>query len=178
MIFEVELGGRTRRVAIDRADRPGRFRVTVDGEVHLLDVVRTGEFGLSVLGRPVSPGDNGRVLHSSDLHVTPAAGFGELLLYLAGRTASATVNGRRTGHAAEAGAHGAGEIAITAPMPGRVVRVLVAPGDEVTARQGIVVVEAMKMENELRAPRAGRIREVGVTVGTSVDAGRVLAVIE
>ena len=56
MIFEVELGGRTRTIAIDKSDRAGRFRVTVDGTPHILDVVRTGEFGLSVLGLPLSPG--------------------------------------------------------------------------------------------------------------------------
>ena len=63
-------------------------------------------------------------------------------------------------------------------MPGRVVRVLVAPGDTVDARQPVVVVEAMKMENELRSPKAGRVKEVAVTPGTSVEAGRVLVVIE
>jgi biotin carboxyl carrier protein len=63
-------------------------------------------------------------------------------------------------------------------MPGRVVRVLVAPGDEVERRQPVVVVEAMKMENELRSPKAGRVKDVAVTAGTSVEAGRVLVVIE
>ncbi len=52
------------------------------------------------------------------------------------------------------------------------------PGDIVAARQGVVVVEAMKMENELRSPKAGTVREVAVTPGTSVEAGRVLVVIE
>ncbi len=63
-------------------------------------------------------------------------------------------------------------------MPGRVVRVLVAAGDAVTARQGLLVVEAMKMENELRAAHAGRVVSVAVTEGQSVDAGAVLAVVE
>jgi biotin carboxyl carrier protein len=63
-------------------------------------------------------------------------------------------------------------------MPGRVVRVLVSPGDEVSPSQGVVVVEAMKMENELRAPRGGRVKDVSVSPGTSVEAGRVLVVIE
>ena len=63
-------------------------------------------------------------------------------------------------------------------MPGRVVRVLVNPGDAVLAKQGVVVVEAMKMENELRSPKAGVVRDVSVTPGTSVEAGRVLVVIE
>jgi biotin carboxyl carrier protein len=63
-------------------------------------------------------------------------------------------------------------------MPGRVVRVLVKPGDEVAARQGLVVVEAMKMENELAAARPGRVTDVAVTEGVSVEAGRLLVVIE
>jgi biotin carboxyl carrier protein len=63
-------------------------------------------------------------------------------------------------------------------MPGRVVKLLVRVGDEVGARQGVVVVEAMKMENELRAPRDGRVVEVRVTEGASVDANAVLVVIE
>ena len=63
-------------------------------------------------------------------------------------------------------------------MPGKVVRVLVAPGDAVEAGQGLVVVEAMKMENELRAAKAGRVVSVSVTEGQSVDAGAVLAVVE
>ncbi len=63
-------------------------------------------------------------------------------------------------------------------MPGRVVRVLVAAGDDVERRQAVVVVEAMKMENELRSPKAGRVKDVAVTAGTSVEAGRVLVVIE
>jgi biotin carboxyl carrier protein len=100
------------------------------------------------------------------------------LAYLAGRLASVAVNGRRTGRAADTGAAGHGEQRIAAPMPGRVVRVLVGAGDDVAARQPVVVVEAMKMENELRAPRAGRVKDVAVAAGASVEAGRVLVVIE
>jgi biotin carboxyl carrier protein len=75
-------------------------------------------------------------------------------------------------------AHTAGPQRIMAPMPGKVVRVLVKPGDDVKARQGLVVVEAMKMENELRAARDGRVRDVTVAEGQSVDAGAVLLVVE
>ena len=63
-------------------------------------------------------------------------------------------------------------------MPGRIVKVLVKPGDEVAARQGLVVVEAMKMENELTSPRAGHVREVAVAEGASVEAGRLLVIVE
>ena len=199
MTFEVEVGGRTRTVTIELADRPGCFRVTVDRQPHLVDATRTSEFGLSLLldtgvvansatgtvpslpadrlERGTVPGDQ-PAARSFDIHMTPADGYGQLLVNLQGRTVLATVNGRRTGHAADAGTLGHGEIFITSPMPGRVVRVLVAPGEEVSARQGVVVVEAMKMENELRAPRAGRVKEISVPAGTSVEAGRVLAVIE
>ena len=67
---------------------------------------------------------------------------------------------------------------ILAPMPGKVVRVLVGVGDAVVARQGLIVVEAMKMENELRASKDGRVMSIAVAEGQSVDAGAVLAVVE
>jgi biotin carboxyl carrier protein len=63
-------------------------------------------------------------------------------------------------------------------MPGRIVRVLVKPGDVVEAGQGTVVVEAMKMENELRSPKRGTVTSVTVTEGTLVEARRVLVVVE
>jgi biotin carboxyl carrier protein len=62
-------------------------------------------------------------------------------------------------------------------MPGRVVRVLEAPGAEVAAGQGLVVIEAMKMENELKSPRAGRVLEVAVREGQAVEAGALLALV-
>jgi biotin carboxyl carrier protein len=63
-------------------------------------------------------------------------------------------------------------------MPGKVVRLLVQPGDEVEERQGVVVVEAMKMENELKALRAGKVVEVLIDEGDAVETGKVLVVIE
>jgi biotin carboxyl carrier protein len=75
-----------------------------------------------------------------------------------------------------AGAHGVQTIA--APMPGKVIRVLVAPGDAVEAGQGLLVVEAMKMQNELKAPRAGKVAAVLVKEGATVTPGEVLATIE
>jgi biotin carboxyl carrier protein len=66
---------------------------------------------------------------------------------------------------------------MTAPMPGRVVKVLVGPGDVVEANQPLVVVEAMKMENELRAARRGTVTEVRVAEGSLVEARTVLVVV-
>jgi biotin carboxyl carrier protein len=71
-----------------------------------------------------------------------------------------------------------GPRAIKAPMPGRVVRVLVAVGDEVAEQQGLVVTEAMKMQNELKSPKVGRVVRVAAAVGDTVGAGDVLAVVE
>jgi biotin carboxyl carrier protein len=67
---------------------------------------------------------------------------------------------------------------IASPMPGKVVRVLVAPGDAVEAGQGLIVVEAMKMQNEMKSPKDGRVAEVKATTGAAVTAGQVLVVIE
>ena len=63
-------------------------------------------------------------------------------------------------------------------MPGKVVRVLVSAGDVVTIGQGLVVIEAMKMENEIGAPRAGRVKSVDVTPGQNVETGALLIVLE
>lgn len=76
------------------------------------------------------------------------------------------------------GAGGEGRAAITALMPGKVVRILAKPGDEVEAGQGIVVVEAMKMQNEMKSPRAGRVAAIQAKENDSVVAGAVLAIIE
>jgi len=76
------------------------------------------------------------------------------------------------------GSGAAGPRPVKSPMPGRVVRVLVAVGDEVAEHQGVVVIEAMKMQNELKAPKAGRVASIAVTIGNAVGAGEVLEVIE
>jgi acetyl/propionyl-CoA carboxylase alpha subunit len=171
MTFDIEINGHGRTISIERATAD-RYRVVVDGRAQLIDATRVGGFGLSLLF-------DGADRSSREIQVSPGSGPGEMLVGIDGKSVTVVVNGRRTGHAAaEGGAHARGDQAVVAPMPGRVVRLLVASGDEVSARQPIVVVEAMKMENELRSPKAGRVKEVVVKAGESVEAGRVLAVIE
>lgn len=75
------------------------------------------------------------------------------------------------------GDHG-GRTTIRAVMPGRVLRVLAQPGQKVVAKQGLVVVEAMKMENEVTAPRDGVVKEMKVAPGRTVEMGEILAIIE
>ena len=85
---------------------------------------------------------------------------------------------KRLRGAAAASASADGAARIVAPMPGKIVRVLVAKGDAVEAGAGIVVVEAMKMQNEMKAPKAGTVVTLNVEVGTTVNGGDVLAIIE
>ncbi len=77
-----------------------------------------------------------------------------------------------------AGGGAEGPRPVKAPMPGRVVRLLVEAGDDVAEGQGVVVIEAMKMQNELKSPKAGRVARVGVAVGDTVGSGDVLVVVE
>jgi biotin carboxyl carrier protein len=98
------------------------------------------------------------------------------------------IDGQRYGFAADdprslqgrrsAGAGTEGPRPVKAPMPGRVVRLLVAVGDEIEEGQGVVVIEAMKMQNELKSPKAGRVVRVGASVGDTVGSGDVLVVVE
>src|SRR5947209_7125368 len=74
--------------------------------------------------------------------------------------------------------HEGGRAQVSSPMPGKVVRVLVSKGQEVEAGAGLVVVEAMKMQNELKSPKSGAVAEIRVEAGATVAAGEILAVIE
>ena len=89
---------------------------------------------------------------------------------------------RRAARLSATGADGVrsadGTVAVTAPMPGKVVKCLVTDGDRVKSGQGVVIVEAMKMENELRSAVDGAVKEVRVKEGDNVDAGECLVVIE
>lgn len=71
-----------------------------------------------------------------------------------------------------------GLVEIRAPMPGKVIRVLVAEGQEVQANQGIVVVEAMKMQNEIKSPKGGVVKKMAVAEGITVSSGDLLATVE
>lgn len=165
--LDLEIDGRRRTVTLESRD--GLLVATVDSERLELDVVRFGPGQYSV--REPHTG------RQHDVRVTPGAERGRLDVTVAGlpvavfRCAPGRP-GRRQDVA------GDGPVRLVAPMPGKIVRVLVAPGDEVAARQAVVVVEAMKMENELRAGRAGVVREVLVAQGASVEAGATLVVLE
>jgi biotin carboxyl carrier protein len=163
MQYELEVGGRTRQVLVSR--QGATFAVTVDGRTRHVDVARIDAHTLSLILDNVWPVDAVVVASPTNGHLTVG---------VRGASVPVVFNGR--GSKARKGAEGSGKV--VAPMPGKVVRVLAKAGDRVVARQPLVVVEAMKMENELRAGRAGTVAEVRAREGQSVDAGALLIVIQ
>lgn len=171
MQLRVALNGRTDEVTVEAV--PGertRYRVTHADGTEIVDCVLAGEGRYSLL-RP----DAGHA--SVEVAVTPIGTPGEFLVQVSHATFRASVDGRHARSALRANAKPEGEQQVVAPMPGKVLQVLVAPGDAVDAGQGLVVVEAMKMENEIGSPSAGRVTAVEVEAGMSVEAGRTLVVI-
>ena len=171
MLYEVEVNGRLRQVAVHRDG--GRFAVAVDGRTWRVDAARLDARTLSLI---VGEGA------SHEVSVVPGAAAG-LLSVRVGATAFAVALNprRRRGPQDDRGSihgGGSGPQKITAPMPGKIVRVAVTTGSVVRARQTVVVIEAMKMENELRAGRDGTVGEVHAKEGASVEAGELLVVIQ
>lgn len=142
--------------------------VTVDGVAAEVDVRRLGD---GSLGLRLADGATHRLVVERGAHPD------QRVVSVDGRRVVTALNGRRA-RRADGHAGATGRQRISAPMPGKVVRVLTAAGHEVAARQPLVVVEAMKMENELSAGRGGRVVEVLVAEGQSVEAGRLLVVVE
>jgi biotin carboxyl carrier protein len=167
MQFDMEIGGRERRVVVTRTG--AAFAVTVDGRTHHVDAARLDAHTLSLIVDTVWPKD-------ATIAVDGAAG--QLSVVIDGVPITVALNGGRRRRRDDGGHAGSGPQRVLAPMPGKIVRVLVRNGDTVAARQPVVVVEAMKMENELRAARNGTVAEVHAREGQSVDAGALLVMIQ
>ena len=168
MRLEVDVAGRQRLVTVEPIGGDGdgsRLALRWDDTTREVDVSALGPGRLSMI--LPAPGRASRAVRGDE----PAPG--DWVLGIDGRQVRARVSdGRRRGRAAAAQA--GGDHAVAAPMPGRVVRVLVEPGDRVAAGQGLAVVEAMKMENEVAAPADGVVSDVRAVPGDSVEAGSVL----
>ena len=166
MQYEIDVGGRTRHVVVTR-DGDG-FTVTVDGCARPVDAARIDAHTLSLL--------IGSASH--EVTIVPDAASAQLTVRVGNTPLAVVFNGRRAAARKEDGGYAAsGPQRIAAPLPGKIVRVLVKPGDRVRARQALIVIEAMKMENELRAGRSGTVAEVQAREAMSVDAGTLLVVI-
>lgn len=163
MKLEIEIAGRLRKIEW----KPGESVATVDGAASPIDahLLRPGVLSLIIAGRAW------RVILDEEAN--------EPQLHIAGSRIPYRIDDPRSLKARRAHSAGAdGPRSIKASMPGRVVRVLAQKGDAVEAHQGVIVIEAMKMQNELKSPKAGKVAELRVVPGDTVSAGDVLAVIE
>jgi biotin carboxyl carrier protein len=167
--YEIEIDGRIRQVQVHRAG--DRFLIGVDGREWLVDAARVdGHMWSLLLGRPGEP-DAAFASHEVTCAADPVTG--QLRIGVGATPVPAALNNRRRWGKRDDGG-GTGPQRVLAPMPGKIVRVLVTPGQTVEPRQGLVVVEAMKMENELKAPAAGVVAGVRVGPGEAVEKGQVL----
>ena len=171
---EVEVGRRMIEVGIQPSGEA--LAVTVDGRASHVDVARVDAHTLSLIWtRP--PGEAAEVY---EVTLTPDPGSPSRLTVRVGAIPVAvSVERRRRRHGLDDHGPSVSEPQrITAPMPGKIVRVGVKTGEAVRARQTLVVVEAMKMENELKADRDGVVGELRAVEGASVEAGALLVVIQ
>jgi biotin carboxyl carrier protein len=161
--FAAVVGDATRTVEVAQQN-DGRWQVTIDGTVHLVDARRTGPASFSlVIDQAVHELS---VLAKGDAYAVELGGRIHRLRLLDER-------------AMRAGAQvGPGDREVRAAMPGKVVTVLVAIGATVEQGQGLLVIEAMKMENEVPATRAGTVKELRVQPGQTVESGELLAIVE
>jgi biotin carboxyl carrier protein len=166
MKFEVQISGKTRTVELQRDS--DRWKISLDGAPIDADAVE------------ISPNVFSILLNGESYEVRlAAANDGKLTLQTRHHEFIAEVVDPRTWRGRRHGAVEAeGRQQIVAPMPGKVVRLLVKAGDKVETGQGLLVVEAMKMQNEVRSPKTGTVERLLAKEGQPVNAGEVLAWID
>ena len=165
MVYDVILEGKSHRLDLKRVD--GAWVCQLDGRDVNVDAVMTRREVLSLL----IDGDSYEIKReqtATDLH-----------LWVGSVRYQVEVRDPRSLHSRkDAGADAKGPRKLVAPMPGRVVRILAREKAEVEAGQGILVVEAMKMQNEIKSPKKGVVQKMMAVEGATVNAGDVLAIVE
>jgi biotin carboxyl carrier protein len=149
-----------------------RWQILVDGRPVEIDPQNLESV------REVEPGVYSVLAEGRSFEVRAVPTPDGLRVHVGGRQFIVEVRDPRDASRHSRAASGSGRQNISTPMPGKVVRTLVREGDAVEAGQGLVVVEAMKMQNEMKASRAGRVVEVRVRDGETVGAGDTLVVLE
>ncbi len=165
MTYDVTIDGKNYRLELDRSD--GRWQCRLDGREIQLDAVLSRRDVLSVLIGGKSY-EIKRERTATDLHLWVGP-----VRYAAELRAPRSLRSRQS-----AGIDEKGPKKLLAPMPGKVVRLLVGEKDQVESGQGIMVVEAMKMQNEIKSPKSGVVERILVAEGQAVNSGEVLAWIE
>jgi biotin carboxyl carrier protein len=169
MLYDVTIDGKNYRLDLNRPDLNrdgGRWACRLNGQDVEIDAVLVRPNVLSLrIGNMVYEIKAERTTNDSHLWVGSTCFNAEIRdpRSLRGRARAGDDHGARK---------------ITAPMPGKVVRLLVGEGTEVEAGAGIAVVEAMKMQNEIKSPKKGTIQKILVSEGEAVNAGDVLAIVE
>lgn len=163
----MEVDGRLHQVELVRDAEGNGWRVTINGQERSADVQWMQPNVLSLL----IAGKSYRILYDPRSE-------GSAVVMGARRISYAIVDPRSLRSRSQAGASQTGVRSVTAPMPGRIVRILVQQGESVAAQQGLLVMEAMKMQNELKSPSSGMVTRISVEPGATVQPGQVLLVIE
>ena len=175
---------------MNAADKsPAGIQIVIDGKLCHLELSRSatddGWLGtldgnpIEIDARLVQPGILSLIVQGQAYRCILDEGPVETAIQTGGQRFLVSIEDPRslTARRRKGGASG-GQQVIKAPMPGRIIRLLVQPGDEVDAHQGVIVIEAMKMQNELKATRAGKVAEIKTEAGATVTAGEVLLLIE
>jgi biotin carboxyl carrier protein len=166
MKYEISINGARRNVEFTpRTNGTARATFTVDGRLVEADAIRISRSAYSIL------------LGGRSLEVTAEETSNGLLIRANGREFQVDIFDPRSWRRRHgAGIELEGRQQLVAPMPGKIVRVLVAAGEQVSAGQGLLVIEAMKMQNEIRSPKSGTVEKVA-REGQTVNAGEVLAIV-
>jgi len=167
MIYVATIGERDATITVEELGG-ANYKVAIDGVEHVVDAHQVAGRLWSVLYRDASfvvdvtrlPSEEYEVLIQGDCHKFTL------------------MNEQRRAMIRAGGKGSAGKAMLTSPMPGKVVKLLVKEGQEVAAGQGVIVVEAMKMENELKSAVAGKVKEIFVEEGQVVESGAKLLLVE
>jgi len=165
MIYEVKIAEQGYRVELERTE--SGWKCKLDGRELPLDVIAGEEGVLSLL------------LAGKSYAVKQESAGTETKVVVGQERFSVSVQDPRSFRSRRpAGASAQGIKKIIAPMPGKVVRLLAAEGSAVEAGQSVIVIEAMKMQNELKAPKSGVLKKINIAEGAAVEAGQALAEVE
>jgi biotin carboxyl carrier protein len=166
MTYDIVVDGKTHRVELTKGERI--WECSIDGERLEVDAALTARDVLSILVDNKAYEIKRERSLRGDLHMVIGSAR-----YAVEVQDPRSLRTRRAAAGTEAGPQ-----KLTAAMPGKIVRILVKEKDEVKAGQGILVMEAMKMQNEIKSPKDGRVQKILPAEGSNVNAGDTLAVIE
>jgi biotin carboxyl carrier protein len=167
MNYVATIGEREVKITVEELGG-ANYKVTLDGHEHVLDAHRVANRLWSVLYGYAS----------FEVDVTPVSGEEFEVLIDGDCHKFSLMNEQRRAMIRAGGKGAAGKAMVASPMPGKVVKLLVAEGEEVRVDQGVIVVEAMKMENELKSAIAGKVKEIFVKEGDVVESGAKLLLVE